>query len=64
MSKKGECVTYCGEVFEKIYTKLSFPCPNCCFFDASDHGCFAPCGKFDGCAYGFYWVKIGGNDGS
>jgi hypothetical protein len=58
MIKKGECVTYCGEVFEKIYTKLDFPCPNCCFFDASDQGCFAPCGKFDGCADGnFYWVK-------
>lgn len=58
MMEKGECVTYCGEVFKKIYTKLDFPCPNCCFFDASDQGCYAPFGKFDCCAYGnFYWVK-------
>lgn len=63
MSKKGVYVTYRGAVFEKIYTKLSFACPNCCFFDASDQTCFAPCGKFDDCACGrFYWVKRGENE--
>lgn len=59
MKKKSEFTTFRGEVFEKIYTKLPFACPNCCFFDASDQTCSRPCGKFDGCNWGrFYWVKV------